>query len=213
MSLAASAAAQNGKKLCFTGPVRAECAGFLVFEASAVASASPSHEYRTVVPRYNSTPDTLVERLNDLPSYFAGSIGYLRVVGDRHARGIVGTLGYGNQSALGNTHRIALSLRDRREIGNATVEMGAGALAAQVFIPGTACCFDRVYAYGASVEGALTYHDYIGVTGGLDVVHGGGRTSPAVRAGIRTGSWAAVATSIIVGAGAVLLIAALAGGT
>jgi hypothetical protein len=212
--MGAAAGAQQSKGLCFRGAVRPECSGFLIFEASAVASTGGQpHTFVTVVPVFNGQPQTLTNTVHDLPSYFSGTLGYLRVVGDRRAIGVIGELGYGTESRLGNVHRVAIMGRERREIGNFTVDGSAGPLGVEVFVPGRDCCSNRVHAYGATAEANVSYHDYIGILGGADLVHGGGRTSYAARAGLRAGSWAAVATSIVVGVGAFVVISALASGT
>lgn len=210
--LFSGSAAADAQGLCFRGPVRRQCSGFVVYEGSAVASSGgPARQFLIVGPVFNGKADTITNTVHDLSSYFSGSIGYLQVVGDRRAVGAVVELGFSNESSLGNSHRLSVVARERREIGNATVEASAGPLGVQVFRPTTngSCCPERAIAYGGTVEGAVTYRDYVGLTAGADLVHGAGRTTGALRAGVRVGSWAAVATSILLGAAAYMVISSI----
>jgi len=210
--LSSSGAVAHAQGLCFRGPIRQQCSGFVVFEGSAVASTGgPDRHFLIVGPVFNGKADTIVNTMHDLSSYFSGSLGYLQVVGDKRAVGAVVELGFSNESSLGNSHRLSVVVRERREIGNATVEASAGPLGVQVFRPATngSCCPERQLAYGGTVEGALTYRDYVGLTAGADLIHGAGRTTGALRAGVRVGSWAAVATSILLGAAAYTVISSI----
>ena len=183
-----------------------------MFEGSAVASTGgPGRQFLIVSPVFNGNADTITNTVHDLSSYFSGSLGYLAVVGDKRAVGAVVELGFSNESSLGNSRRLSVVARERREIGNATVEASAGPLGIQVFRPRTNgnCCPDRAMAYGGTVEGALTFRDYIGLTAGADLIHGAGRTTGALRAGVRVGSWAAVAASVLLGAAAYAVISSL----
>jgi len=207
LSLGGAAAPAQG--LCFRGPVRRQCSGFVVFEGSANASTGgPARRLLTVYPTGNGTQDTLVNTAHDLPSNFNGSLGYLAVVGDKRAVGAVVELGFGNESSVGSSHRFAIVARERSEVGNATVDASAGPLGVEVFrTPNDgACCVDRARAYGGTVEGALTYRDYVGLTAGADLVHGAGRTTAAIHVGARVGSWVAVATSVFLGVAAIMVI-------
>lgn len=210
--LCSGSAAARAQGLCFRGPIRQQCSGFVVFEGSAVASTGgPARHFLIVGPVFNGKADTLINTIHDLSSYFSGSLGYLHVVGDKEAIGAVVELGFSNESSLGNSHRLSVVARERREIGNATVEASAGPLGVQVFRPTTrgSCCPERQLAYGGTLEGAVTYRDYIGLTAGADLIHGAGRTTGALRAGVRVGSWAAVATSILLGAAAYMVISSI----
>ena len=210
--LCSGAEAAHAQGLCFRGPIRRQCTAFVVFEGSAVASTGgPNRHFLIIGPVFNGKADTIVNTVHDLSSYFSGSLGYLQVVGDRRAVGAVVELGFSNESSLGNSHRLSVVARERREIGNATVEASAGPLGVQAFRPTTrgSCCPERTLAYGGTVEGALTYRDYVGLTAGADLIHGAGRTTGALRAGVRVGSWAAVATSILLAAAAYTVISSI----
>ena len=210
--LCSGSAAAHAQGVCFRGPIRHQCSGFVVFEGSAVAStAGPARRFHIVGPVFNGKADTITNVVHDLSSYFSGSLGYLKVVGDKRAVGAVVELGFSNEASLGNSHRLSVVARERREIGNASVEASAGPLGVQVFRPRTMgnCCPSRAIAYGGTIEGAVTYRDYIGLTAGADLIHGAGRTTAGLRAGVRVGSWAAVATSILLGTAAYMVISSI----
>ncbi len=186
--------------VCFSGPIRPECSGFVVFEGSAVISRGGGEHVSTVVvpiPPGNGETLTLVNRFHDLPSFYGGALGYVRVVGPRSAVGAVAELGFSNTSDLGNAHRVALTIRARRQLARMSVDVGAGPLGVQVFEPrvGT-CCGDKTIAYGGTAEAALLYRGFLGVTGGVDLIHGAGRTSGAMHVGVRVGSYGAVVAAI-----------------
>lgn len=181
-----------------------------------MASTGPvSKEIRTSVPVSSGPPTELVTRVHDLPSYFSGALGYLHVVDTVTALGVVAELGYGNRADLGNTHRVAITGRARRKLGDFAADVGAGPLGVEVFVPSSSsarCCNDRVIAYGGTAEGAMLYRGILGVAAGADLVHGGGRTSFAVHGGLRSGSYGTVVAAILTAAGAALVFAALAHG-
>ena len=211
-SLAAAPLRAQGPTVCFSGPIRSACSGFLIFEASAIASsAGVSTEIRTVVPVRSGPPPVLVNRVRDLPSYFSGGLGYLHVVNEKTAVGAVVELGYANTSDLGNSHRLAITGRARRQLGQFAADVGAGPLGVEVFVPtpNQSCCSERVHAYGATAEGAVLYRGWLGLTAGVDAIRGGGRSSFAVHGGARAGSYGAVATAIILGLASAVLFAGL----
>lgn len=186
--------------VCFSGPIRPQCAGFIVFEGSAVISRGGGEHTSTLVvpiPPGNGGPITIVNHFHDLPSFYSGSLGYVHVVGMRSAIGAVAELGFSNTSDLGNAHRVAITARARRQFANVALDVGAGPLGVQVFEAGiTSCCTDRTIAYGGTVETAVMYRGYLGVTAGADFINGAGRRSQAVHAGVRVGSYGAVAAAI-----------------
>jgi len=142
-----------------------------------------------------------VNRFHDLPTYFSGSLGYLRVVGPRSAIGGIAELGFNANADQGVAHRVAVTARVRRQYANAALDLGAGPLGVQVFLPDrNPCCIDRTIAYGATAEASLLFRGYVGLIAGADLVHGGGRTSGAVHVGVRAGSYASVAAAAVTAA-------------
>ena len=188
--------------ICFSGVVRPACSGFLLFEGNAVASGgSDEFTINTTTPT-STGPLVLAHHMRDLPSYFSGSLGYVHVVNATTAVGAVGELGFANSSELGNTHRFAATVRVRRWLGNAVLDVGAGPLGVEVLTlsPRGDCCTDKVRALGATLETALSYRGLAGLTLGADAIHGAGRTSTGLRAGLRVGSYGAVATAVVTAA-------------
>jgi hypothetical protein len=194
-----SGAQQTG--VCFSGVARPACSGFFLFEGSAVASASSKFTINTTTPT-TTGPFILVHRIQDLPSYFSGALGYVQVIGTNTAFGPVAELGFSNTSELGNAHRVAVTGRFRRWMGNAVLDVGAGPLGVEVFTPSRNgdCCTDRVRAYGATLETALSFRGLAGITVGADAIHGGGRTTAGLHAGVRVGSYGAVGAAVITAA-------------
>ena len=188
--------------VCFAGVIRPSCSGFVLFEGTAVAAGGSSEiTINTIVPTTNGN-FTLVHHIRDLPGYFSGAFGYVHVVGPATAVGAVAELGFSNTSELGNAHRVAATVRVRRWLGNAVLDVGAGPLGAEVFIPSRTgdCCTDKTRAYGATLETALTYKSLGGITIGADAIHGAGRTSTGLHAGVRVGSYGAVAAAVVTAA-------------
>ncbi len=202
LGLVSRAASAQGPGVCFSGVIRPGCSGFFLFEGNASAVAGSSEFTINTTTPTTTGPFVLVHRIHDLPSYFSGSLGYVHVVGKNIAIGPVAELGFSNTSELGNAHRVAVTGRVRRWLGDAVVDVGAGPLGVEVFAPSTNgdCCTDKVRAYGATLETALTYKDLIGFTLGADAIHGPGRTSAGLHAGIRVGSYGAVATAVVTAA-------------
>ncbi|HTE47457.1 MAG TPA: hypothetical protein VK636_19605 [Gemmatimonadaceae bacterium] len=192
--------AQAQSPACFSGSIRPQCSGFILFEGSAVISrGGGEHTSTTVVPipPGNGGPITLVNHFHDLPSFYSGALGYVRVVGTRSAIGAVAELGFSNTSDLGNAHRVALTARARRQFTNLALDVGAGPVGVQVFeARNGSCCTDRTIAYGATAETAVMYRGYLGLTAGADFINGAGRSSGAVHAGVRVGSYGAIAAAI-----------------
>ena len=186
--------------MCFTGPIRPGCFGFVLFEGSAVVSGGgQEHVLTTVVPIPVSSggPITITNRIRDLPSFYSGALGYLHVVGTRSAVGAVAELGFSNTSDLGNAHRVAITVRGRRQLTNAALDVGAGLLGVEVFEQRNgSCCTDRTIAHGATAEAAILFRGYLGLTAGADFIKGAGRTSASMHAGVRVGSYGAVAAAI-----------------
>jgi hypothetical protein len=185
---------------CFSGPIRPQCSGFVVFEGSAVISRGGGEHTSTLVvpiPPANGGPITIVNHFHDLPSFYSGALGYVRVIGTRYAIGAAAELGFSNTSDLGNAHRVALTARARRQFMNVTLDVGAGPVGVQVFEEQHgSCCTDRTIAHGGTVETAVMYRGYLGLTAGADFINGAGRRSSAVHAGVRVGSYGAVAAAI-----------------
>jgi hypothetical protein len=197
--------------VCFSGVVRPSCSGFVLFEGTAVASGGSSAiTINTIVPSTTGSI-TLTHRVRDLPGYFSGALGYVHVVDTKTAVGPVAELGFSNTSELGNAHRVALTGRVRRWLGNTVLDVGGGPLGVEVFAPSASgdCCTDKVKAYGATVEMALTYKSLGGVTLGADAIHGAGRTSAGLHAGVRVGSYGAVAAAVVTAALGALVYYAL----
>jgi hypothetical protein len=194
--------------ICFSGPIRPQCSGFVLFEGAAVASSGgPVREFVFIPPIGQGA---IVNRFHDLPSYFSGSLGYVHVVDARTAIGAVAELGYSNTSDAGNAHRVAVKARARRQFSNMSVDVDAGPLGVQIFAPDKgSCCVGRKMAYGATIEASTLWRGYLGPVVGVDVIHGAGRTSGAAHAGIRAGSYGAVTAAILTVVGVVVLVAAL----
>lgn len=189
-----SAQTSPSRGTCFRGRIRAACNGFVVLEASANASQGGSHSSVVQNPPGSDPPRTTFF-YDDLPSYLSGSFGYVRVVDARTAIGGVVEVGFPDDLT---PSRVALMARCRRQLTDATLDVSAGPLTVgvrQQQVTG----LEAPRAFGATVETALLYHGYAGLTGGIDVIHGAGRTTAGVRAGIRTGSYAAIATTVISG--------------
>ena len=195
----ALAAQQSG--VCFSGVIRPACSGFVLFEGTAAASGGSS-EFTINTTTAPVGGSILVHRIHDLPSYFSGALGYVHVIGPTTAVGAAGELGFSNTSELGNAHRVAATVRVRKWFGATVLDVGAGPLGVEVFTPSRNgdCCTDRVNAYGATLETALTYKGLAGVTIGADAIHGAGRTSTGLHAGVRVGSYGAVATAVVTAA-------------
>jgi hypothetical protein len=186
---------------CFKGPIRPGCSGFVLFEASAAAARGGTDRRAPFdVPLSDGTTITSFVHYRDLPGYYSGSLGYVRVVDPRTAIGAVGELGFSNTSDVGNARRFALTGRWRRQVGDWSVDAGAGPLVAQVFAASNACCVERKLAYGGTLETAVLFRGYVGATAGADLINGAGRTSAGVHAGVRVGSYGAVITSAIAAA-------------
>lgn len=188
--------------VCFSGVARPSCSGFVLFEGTAVASGGPNAiTINTITPSTNGNI-TLVHHIRDLPSYYSGAVGYVHVIGTNTAIGPVAELGFSNTSELGNAHRVAVTGRVRRWLGNAVLDVGAGPLGVEVFTPSASgdCCTDKVRAYGVTLETALTYRSLGGITLGADAIHGAGRTSTGLHAGVRVGSYGAVAAAVVTAA-------------
>lgn len=99
--------------------------------------------------------------------------------------------------------------RWRRQLPNVMLDVGAGPLFAQVVAPPTSgCCPDRTAGYGATIETALMFRGYAGVTAGADLLHGAGRTSGALHLGARVGSYGTLVLAGTVTALTLLLVAA-----
>jgi hypothetical protein len=199
-SLPAGLIAQQ-QGVCFKGVIRPSCSGFFLFEGTAVASGSSAFTINTTTPT-TTGPLVLAHHITDLPSFYSGALGYVHVVGSETAIGPVAELGFSNTSELGNAHRVAVTGRVRRWMGNTVIDVGAGPLGVEVFTPSRNgdCCTDKVTAYGATLESALTYKGLVGVTLGADAIHGAGRTSTGIHAGVRVGSYGAVATAVVTAA-------------
>jgi hypothetical protein len=196
---AALAAQQAG--VCFAGVIRPACSGFVLFEGTAAASGGSS-EFTINTTTAPVGGSVLVHRIHDLSSYYSGALGYVHVVGSATAIGAVAELGFSNTSELGNAHRFAATARVRRWVGDAVLDVGAGPLGVEVFTasPNGNCCTDKVRAYGGTLETALTYKSLVGIALGADAIHGGGRTSAGLHAGVRVGSYGAVATAVVTAA-------------
>ena len=195
-------------RVCFSGVARPTCSGFILFEGNAVASAGSSEFTINTTTPTTTGPFVLVHRIHDLPSYFSGALGYVHVVNSNTAIGPVAELGFANTSELGNAHRVAVTGRFRRWLGNTVLDVGAGPLGVEVFTPSRSgdCCTDKVTAYGATLETAVTYKGLAGITLGADAIHGAGRTSAGLHAGLRVGSYGAVASAVVTAAlGALVL--------
>ncbi len=197
--------------VCFSGVIRPACSGFVLFEGNAVASGGSSEfTLQSILP--TTTGNIVLEHhVRDLPGYYSGALGYVHVVGATTAIGAVAELGFSNTSELGNAHRVAATARVRRWLGNAVLDMGAGPLGVEVFTPSanSDCCSDKVKAYGVTLETALTYKSLGGLTLGVDAVHGAGRTSTGLHAGVRVGSYGAVAAAVVTAALGALVYYAL----
>lgn len=187
--------------VCFSGVVRPNCSGFFLFEGTAVAGGSSKFTINTTTPS-TTGPIVLAHHIRDLPGYYSGALGYVHMIGTKTAIGPVAELGFSNTSELGNAHRVAVTGRVRRWLGDAVLDIGAGPLGAEVFTPSPSgnCCTDKVRAYGATLETALTYRGLAGITLGADAIHGAGRTSTGLHAGVRVGSYGAVATAVVTAA-------------
>lgn len=200
--LVAARSGLRAQGTCFNGPIRPECSGFVLFEASAAAARGGTDQRAPFdVPLADGTTLTSFVHYRDLPGYYSGSLGYVRVVDPRTAIGAVGELGFSNTSDVGNARRFALTGRWRRQFPNWSVDAGAGPLVAQVFAArSNGCCVERTMAYGGTLETAVLYRGYVGLTAGADLINGAGRTSGALHAGVRVGSYGAVVVSTIAAA-------------
>jgi hypothetical protein len=203
-------AQQSG--VCFSGVIRPACSSFVLFEGTAVASGGSSEfTINTIIPTTTGII-AFAHRVRDLPGYYSGALGFVHVVGPATAVGAVAELGFSNTSELGNAHRFAATARVRRWLGDAVLDIGAGPLGVEVFTPsrsGGDCCTDKVKAYGATLETALTYKSLGGITIGADAIHGAGRTSTGLHAGVRVGSYGAVAAAVVTAALGALVYYAL----
>lgn len=177
---------------CFRGPIRAACTGFVVFEASAIASQGNQHVDVLQYPPGNDPARTILF-YDDLPSYLAGSLGYVRVVDPRTAIGGVVEVGLPDDLT---PPRTAVMARWRRQLTSANLDVGAGVLAVGVRQQDLSG-MHPTRAFGVTGETALLYRGYAGFTVGADLVHGAGRTTVAARLGLRTGSYAAIGATIV----------------
>src|SRR4051812_34819079 len=73
---------------CFTGPIRPSCKGFLLLEATGVASGGlDEHTESFSLTTGSGVAVMRSARYRDLPSYVSGSIGYVGVIDSRTAIG------------------------------------------------------------------------------------------------------------------------------
>ena len=188
--------------VCFSGVARPACSGFFFLEGTAAASGGSSEFTINTTTPSTTGPIILAHHMRDLPSYVSGALGYVHVVNSNTAVGAVGELGFANSSELGNTHRFAATVRVRRWLGAVVLDVGAGPLGVEVLTlsPYGDCCTDKVRSYGATLETALSYKGWAGLTLGVDAIHGAGRTSTGLHAGVRVGSYGAVATAVVTAA-------------
>ena len=202
LALAAAGLTAQQPGVCFSGVIRPGCSGFILFEGNAVASGSQDEFTINTTTPTTTGPIILAHHIRDLTSYYSGALGYIHVVGAKTAIGPVVELGFSNTSELGNAHRVAVTGRMRRWFGDAVLDVGAGPLGVEVFTLSRRgdCCTDKVKSYGATLEAALTYKGLAGVTLGADAIHGAGRTSTGLHAGVRVGSYGAVATAVVTAA-------------
>jgi hypothetical protein len=187
---------------CFRGPIRPACSGFVLFEASAAAARGGTDRNAPFdVPLGNGGTTTSNVHARDLPGYYSGSLGYVRVVDPRTAIGVVGELGISNTANAGDLARFAVKGRWRRQLGTWSFDADAGPLVAQVLnVPRQGCCFGQANAYGGTMETALLYRGYGGVMAGADLIHGAGRTSGGLHAGLRVSSYTTVIAAAAAGA-------------
>lgn len=206
--LAAGRSDLRAQGTCFKGPIRPGCSGFVLLEGSATTALGGADRRATFdIAHLDSTMGTYFVRYRDLPGYYSGSLGYVRVIDPRTAIGAVGELGLTTSSEAGDTQRLALTGRWRRQLPNWTLDAGAGPLLTQVFdAPSRTCCAGQTMAYGGTAETALLYRGQIGLTAGADLIHGAGRTSGGLHAGVRVGSYSSVVAAAI-GAGLLGVIA------
>jgi hypothetical protein len=211
--LACLAPALHAQGTCFRGPIRPACSGFVLLEATGVAPVGDKEHVEIFSrPSGSGQPSTSTVRFQDLPGYFSGALGYVRVINSNTAIGGVGELGFSNTSNMGEARRVAVTGRWRRQLSNWTLDVGAGPLGVQVF-NGTplTCCVEDAMAYGGTVETALMYKGDGGLTAGADVVHGAGRTSSAAHIGVRLGSYGTVIMGALTAITATVLVVSLAG--
>lgn len=162
---AAARSELHAQGICFSGPIRPECSGFIILEGSATTIGQP-------------------------PAMVSGSLGYLRVRDGTNAIGIVGQVGANSMFYTGTLPRVAVTARWRRQLPGLTLDRSAGPLATQLFAPSKGG-----YAYGATLETAVMYRGYVGLMAGADLVQGEGRTIAALRGGVRFGSYATIVAS------------------
>lgn len=195
---------------CFTGsPPGTRCSGYVLLEGT--ASRPVISTKHTIVTGGVAFP-AISNVVEDLPEHIGGGLGYVRVVSPTHAVGGVAELEFAN-GEYGNGHRVALTLRDRHWFDQLVFDAGAGPVGIQVPVvdKNGSCCDGRVIAYGGTAEVALTYRGWIGLMAGVDAVHGGGRSSMALKVGARSGSYGSIVSAVVAGVGALVVWRALAG--
>ena len=211
--LACFAPAIHAQGTCFRGPIRPACSGYVLLEVTGVAPVGDNEHVETFSRlRGSAPPSTSTVRFEDLPGYFSGALGYVRVINSNTAIGGVGELGFSNTSNMGDARRVAVTGRWRRQLSNWTLDVGTGPLGVQVFNGRTVtCCTEDAMAYGGTVETALMYKGYGGLSAGADVVHGAGRTSTAGHIGVRLGSYGTVIMGALTAITATALVVSLGG--
>src|SRR4051812_47934729 len=86
--LGCMAPALHAQGTCFRGPIRPTCSGFVLLESTGVAPVGDNEHVETLSrPIGSGPPSTSTVRFQDLPGYFSGALGYVRVINSNTAIG------------------------------------------------------------------------------------------------------------------------------
>ena len=184
VSMVSATPAWSQATLCSSPkPLRDGCSSFVFLNAiGAVGIVRGTH------PNMNTQTD------DDLPSYGAASVGYMLAIDSATSAGVSGELGYGLAGRFSVKAHVRHWFRNR-----ASLEAATGPIAVDIFVPGNGGD-ERVRAQGVTVDVAAIERHGLGFFVGSDVIHGGGRTSTGVHAGLRAESYWALLAGAAVGA-------------
>jgi hypothetical protein len=188
-------AASPPARFCWRGGPSDRCDRFVVFESSVLQPVLKSH----------TTPDRALgySRHADFRTRGVLSLGWLQNVDERHARGLVLSLG-----GDGETYIPSLEWRHRTWLGRgrSSRDLSAGYTEKDVFVrrggPGGG---EVARARGATAAVALTVRELIGVSARAELLSSGKHRHGAVSLGVHSAGYGTAA----VGAAGVLYLALL----
>ena len=193
--------AQPTTAFCFSSTSLPSCGSYLVFEMTGGFRLTGTTRLYSTNPAYAACGPGC--RINDLPSYLAWDIGWMKNRSSNSAVGASLQVGGSEDGA-----RLALRARSRFFLPhNGVFDVAAGPLA--VRIGNTA---EPREAYGATGDVALGIRRVGTAFVGADVTNDRSRIAAALHGGVRLESWPAVAGTALATAGAIMTAVALSRG-